>query len=66
MGNSATAIAQSLRSQPERVFSFQWSDQPPTTQQESVTLTAFAQQDFQASGDLLGRVRDQPAARRVR
>jgi exo-1,4-beta-D-glucosaminidase len=28
------------------VFSFQWSDQPPLTEQESVTLTAFAQADF--------------------
>ena len=45
MQNSATAIAQSLRDHPS-VFSFQWSDQPPLAQQESVTLAAFAQQDF--------------------
>ena len=43
--NSATAIAQSLRDHPS-VFSFQWSDDPPVAQQESVTLAAFAQQDF--------------------
>jgi len=45
MQNSAVAIGQTLRSHPS-VFSFQWSDQPPLAQQESVTLTAFAQQDF--------------------
>ena len=45
MQNSATAIAQDLRDHPS-VFSFQWSDQPPLAKQESVTLTAFAQQDF--------------------
>jgi exo-1,4-beta-D-glucosaminidase len=45
MRNSATAIAQDLRDHPS-VFSFQWSDQPPLAEQESVTLAAFAQQDF--------------------
>ena len=45
MQNSAVALAQSLRNHPS-VFSFQWSDQPPLAMQESVTLTAFAQQDF--------------------
>jgi exo-1,4-beta-D-glucosaminidase len=45
MQNSATPIAQNLRDHPS-VFSFQWSDQPPLAKQESVTLTAFAQQDF--------------------
>jgi exo-1,4-beta-D-glucosaminidase len=45
MQNSATAIAQDLRNHPS-VFSFQWSDEPPLKKQESVTLTAFAQQDF--------------------
>jgi exo-1,4-beta-D-glucosaminidase len=45
MQNSAGAIAQNLRNHPS-VFSFQWSDQPPLAQQESVTLTAFAKQDF--------------------
>jgi exo-1,4-beta-D-glucosaminidase len=45
MQNSAVAIAQNLRDHPS-VFSFQWSDQPPLAEQESVTLTAFSQQDF--------------------
>jgi exo-1,4-beta-D-glucosaminidase len=45
MTNSATAIAQSLRNHPS-VFSFQWSDEPPLATQESDTLTAFSQQDF--------------------
>jgi exo-1,4-beta-D-glucosaminidase len=45
MQNSATTIAQDLRDHPS-VFSFQWSDDPPLAQQESVTLAAFAHQDF--------------------
>ena len=45
MQNSALAIAQNLRNHPS-VFSFQWSDLAPTTQQESVTLAAFQQADF--------------------
>jgi exo-1,4-beta-D-glucosaminidase len=45
MRNSAVAIGQTLRSHPS-VFSFQWSDEPPLARQEAVTLTAFAQQDF--------------------
>ena len=45
MQNSATAIAQDLRDHPS-VSSFQWSDEPPLPEQESVTLAAFAQQDF--------------------
>jgi exo-1,4-beta-D-glucosaminidase len=45
LSNSATAIAQSLRNHPS-VFSFQWSDDPPVAKQESVTLAAFSQQDF--------------------
>jgi exo-1,4-beta-D-glucosaminidase len=45
MQNSATAIAQDLRDHPS-VFSFQWSDEPPLPMQESVTLAAFSQQDF--------------------
>jgi len=45
MTNSATAIAQNLRNHPS-VFSFQWSDEPPLATQESDTLTAFSQQDF--------------------
>jgi exo-1,4-beta-D-glucosaminidase len=46
MQNSALAIGQSLRNHPS-VFSFQWSDLPPLTEQESVTLTALSQADFQ-------------------
>jgi len=46
MQNSALAIGQSLRNHPS-VFSFQWSDMPPLTEQESVTLTALSQADFQ-------------------
>jgi exo-1,4-beta-D-glucosaminidase len=42
---SALTIGQNLRNHPS-VFSFQWSDEAPTTQQESVTLTAFSQADF--------------------
>ncbi len=45
MQNSALTIGQNLRNHPD-VFSFQWSDLAPTTQQESVTLTAFQQADF--------------------
>jgi exo-1,4-beta-D-glucosaminidase len=45
MQNSALTIGQSLRNHPS-VFSFQWSDLAPTTQQESVTLTALGQADF--------------------
>lgn len=43
--NSALTIGQNLRNHPS-VFSFQWSDLAPTTQQESVTLAALAQADF--------------------
>jgi len=43
---SALTIGQNLRNHPS-VFSFQWSDNAPTTQQESVSLTGFAQADFQ-------------------
>jgi exo-1,4-beta-D-glucosaminidase len=42
---SALTIGQNLRNHPS-VFSFQWSDEAPTTQQESVSLTAFGQADF--------------------
>jgi exo-1,4-beta-D-glucosaminidase len=43
--NSALTIGTSLRNHPS-VFSFQWSDQPPLPEQESVTLAAFAQAGF--------------------
>jgi exo-1,4-beta-D-glucosaminidase len=46
MQNSALTIGQNLRNHPS-VFSFQWSDLAPTAQQESVSLTAFSQADFQ-------------------
>jgi exo-1,4-beta-D-glucosaminidase len=45
MQNSALTIGQNLRNHPS-VFSFQWSDLAPTTQQESVTLAALQQADF--------------------
>ncbi len=44
---SALTIGQNLRNHPS-VFSFQWSDNAPTAQQESVSLTGFSQADFQA------------------
>ena len=43
---SALTLGQNLRNHPS-VFSFQWSDNAPTTQQESVSLTGFSQADFQ-------------------
>jgi exo-1,4-beta-D-glucosaminidase len=43
---SALTIGQNLRNHPS-VFSFQWSDNAPTPQQESVSLTGFSQADFQ-------------------
>jgi exo-1,4-beta-D-glucosaminidase len=45
MQNSALAIGQNLRNHPS-VFSFQWSDEPPLAEQETVTLNSFAQADF--------------------
>jgi exo-1,4-beta-D-glucosaminidase len=45
MQNSALTLGQNLRNHPS-VFSFQWSDLNPTTQQESVSLTAFQQADL--------------------
>jgi exo-1,4-beta-D-glucosaminidase len=45
MTNSAVAIAQALRNHPS-VDSFQWSDEPPLATQETDTLNAFSQQDF--------------------
>ena len=44
---SALTLGQQLRNHPS-VFSFQWSDSPPTAQQESVSLAGFSQADFQA------------------
>jgi exo-1,4-beta-D-glucosaminidase len=45
MQNSALTIGQNLRNHPS-VFSFQWSDQPPLPEQESVTLAALAKAGF--------------------
>jgi len=42
---SALTIGQNLRNHPS-VFSFQWSDNPPTTKQEALSLAAFQQADF--------------------
>ncbi len=43
--DSALTIGQNLRNHPS-VFSFQWSDNQPTAQQESVSITGFTQADF--------------------
>jgi exo-1,4-beta-D-glucosaminidase len=43
---SALTIGQNLRNHPS-VFSFQWSDNAPTAQQEQVSLAGFSQADFQ-------------------
>jgi len=43
--NSALTIGQNLRNHPS-VFSFQWSDNAPTAQQEQVSLAGFSQADF--------------------
>jgi exo-1,4-beta-D-glucosaminidase len=42
---SALTIGQNLRNDPS-VFSFQWSDNQPTSKQQSVTLNAFSQAGF--------------------
>ena len=42
---SALTIGQNLRNHPS-VFSFQWSDAPPTPKQEAISLAAFRQADF--------------------
>jgi exo-1,4-beta-D-glucosaminidase len=44
---SALTIGENLRNHPS-VFSFQWSDNAPTAEQESVSLAGFSQADFQA------------------
>jgi exo-1,4-beta-D-glucosaminidase len=43
---SALTIGQNLRNHPS-VFSFQWSDNAPIPEQETVSLAAFEQADFQ-------------------
>ena len=43
--NSAQTIGTNLRNHPS-VFSFQWSDNQPTSQQESVSIAGFTAADF--------------------
>ena len=43
--NSAQTIGTNLRNHPS-VFSFQWSDNQPTSQQETVSITGFTAADF--------------------
>jgi exo-1,4-beta-D-glucosaminidase len=43
--NSAQTIGTNLRNHPG-VFSFQWSDNQPSSQQESVSITGFTNADF--------------------
>jgi exo-1,4-beta-D-glucosaminidase len=43
--NSAQTIGTNLRNHPS-VFSFQWSDNQPSAQQESVSITGFTAADF--------------------
>jgi exo-1,4-beta-D-glucosaminidase len=43
--NSAQTIGTNLRNHPS-VFSFQWSDNQPTSEQESVSITGFTAADF--------------------
>jgi len=43
--NSAQTIGTNLRNDPS-VFSFQWSDNQPTSQQEQVSITGFQNADF--------------------
>ncbi|HYK27795.1 MAG TPA: beta-mannosidase [Streptosporangiaceae bacterium] len=43
--NSALTIGENLRNHPS-VFSFQWSDNQPSSQQESVSIAGFTQADF--------------------
>jgi exo-1,4-beta-D-glucosaminidase len=46
LGNSALTIGQNLRNHPS-VLNFSWSDNNPTRKQETVSLQAFQQADFQ-------------------
>jgi exo-1,4-beta-D-glucosaminidase len=46
LANSALTIGQNLRNHPS-VLNFSWSDNNPTRQQETVSLGAFQQADFQ-------------------
>jgi exo-1,4-beta-D-glucosaminidase len=50
--NSAQTIGTNLRNHPS-VFSFQWSDNQPTSQQESVSITGFTAADFYPQNPLI-------------
>src|SRR5215831_17617469 len=50
--NSAQTIGTNLRNHPS-VFSFQWSDNQPSSQQESVSITGFQNADFYPQTPLL-------------
>jgi exo-1,4-beta-D-glucosaminidase len=50
--NSAQTIGTNLRNHPS-VFSFQWSDNQPSSQQESVSITGFTNADFYPQTPLL-------------
>jgi len=50
--NSAQTIGTNLRNHPS-VFSFQWSDNQPTSQQESVSIAGFTAADFYPQTPLL-------------
>ncbi len=45
LANSAATLARRLREHPS-VFTFQWSDNNPTDEQEALTLQAFREEDF--------------------
>ena len=50
--NSAQTIGTNLRNHPS-VFSFQWSDNQPSSQQESVSITGFTNADFYPQNPLI-------------
>jgi len=50
--NSAQTIGTNLRNHPS-VFSFQWSDNQPTSEQESVSITGFTAADFYPQNPLI-------------
>jgi exo-1,4-beta-D-glucosaminidase len=50
--NSAQTIGTNLRNHPS-VFSFQWSDNQPSSQQESVSITGFTAADFYPQTSLI-------------
>ncbi len=62
---SAQSIGQSLRNHPA-VFSFQWSDNNPTTTQETLALNGFAAADYTGPFISSAEYKSQHPARRVR